>query len=81
MELFCLCVVPGTPRNSSKMIKEITGRQYIHTGLEVELRSLFGSIQESKSIAINVNIDGMTLYENRTTILANPVLCEHNATY
>lgn len=76
MELIILFIYiqAGTPRKSAKTIKVITGGQYIHSGLEVGLRSVFASIQESKSIAININIDGLPLYKNGTEQFW-PILC------
>lgn len=64
----------GTPRQSSMMINPIGGGQYCHMGLGDGLRLCFGNINESKSIAINLNVDGVPLYKNGT-ILANSLQC------
>lgn len=47
-------------------IKQVAGGQYWHFGLEEGLRCCFGEIQQSTTIEININIDGIPIYENGT---------------
>lgn len=71
-------MVIGTPRKASVGIQSIAGGQYYHKGLETGLRSLFGNMNESESIAININVNGLPLYKNGTDQFW-PILCNiHN---
>ncbi|XP_065075507.1 uncharacterized protein LOC135699230 [Ochlerotatus camptorhynchus] len=55
----------STPRNK-KPISSIEGGQYWHQGIEICLRRCFTNLNESCSILININIDGLPLFNNGT---------------
>lgn len=56
----------GTPRTAALSVRNVEGGQYWHEGLERGLRICFGQIEQSSSIAININIDGIPIFENGT---------------
>lgn len=53
----------GTPRSKHEIV-DILGGQYWHRGIEFSLRLCFKDMMEPTSIEINVNIDGLPLYES-----------------
>lgn len=62
----CFAALIGTPQGTSSAIQHLAGGQYWHFGLEEGLRSCFANIQQSTTIHINVNIDGIPIFENGT---------------
>lgn len=54
----------GTNISSSSTALEIAGGTYWHQSLEVCLRSCFYNLKSNFSIEININIDGLPIYQN-----------------
>lgn len=54
----------GTCTTPSLTPIDFAGGKYWHQGMEVCLRSCFSNLQTSLSIEINVNIDGLPIFEN-----------------
>lgn len=59
------CTIMKTPR-SVEVTKMIDGSEYWHQGLEMCLRNCFKDFSEDENISINLNIDGLPLFNSAT---------------
>lgn len=64
------CDLPKDPRTlmltpkRQHVFTELAGGTYWHQGLEFCLRNTFSDLQQSLSISININIDGLPIHKN-----------------
>lgn len=63
-----------TERNAIPVVPLIGGGEYWHNGLEKCLRSVFKNLQKPISISLNINIDGLPLF-NSSKVSFWPILC------
>lgn len=62
-------ILPDDPRTllqttQTVLISKVSGGEYWHNGLGKCLKKLFATLTDSKTISLNVNIDGLLLYNS-----------------